>query len=366
MFELIKVVLKQKSCLFRVVLCVSLAMLNISTIYAQSHLPILQYHHVSDKTPFSTSVTPEQFQEHMDYLEESKFVVVDLKDALEKIKQGIPLPEKAVAITFDDSYLDIYQNGFPILREKGYPFTIFINTQPIAWKSKSSLTWDIIKDMQSHHVTFANHSVTHPYMLRLEEQENQKEWLKRVIGEVKTVEALLIKELGSSPKMLAYPYGESNQVIREQIEDLGIIGFGQQSGVVSIDSDFTNLPRFPASGHYAKLSALKTKLASIPMPLANIEHEGDLIGDTPAMMTLTFKKGKYRLKEIACYVSGQEPATLEWLTANKVKIKAKQAFKYGRGRINCTMPSMKNGQFHWFSNVWIRPKAEQRYVQIKN
>jgi len=341
--------------------------MTISTYgYSQNYFPILQYHHVGEKTPFSTSVTPNQLQEHMDYLDEAGFVVVDLAEALKKIKNSIPLPNKAVAITFDDAYLDIYKNGFPILKEKGYPFTIFINTQPISWKSKSFLTWDHMREMQKGKVVFANHTVSHPYMLRLENEEDRRSWIKRILGEINTVEKLLMEELGSTPKMIAYPYGESNQEVRDRVTKLGMVGFGQQSGVVSIDSDFSNLPRFPASGHYAGLSGLKTKLASMPMPLDRIEHKGDLIDDEPAVMTLTFKNGKYRLKELTCYVSGQAPAKLEWIDEFQVKVMAEQAFKYGRGRINCTMPSIKNGQFHWFSNVWIRPKAEQRYIRIKN
>ncbi|TBR44888.1 polysaccharide deacetylase [Marinomonas agarivorans] len=331
--------------------------------HSQNYFPILQYHHVGEKTPFSTSVTPEQLQEHMDYLEKENFHVIDLVDALEKIQKGIALPEKSVAITFDDAYLNIYQNGFPIIKEKGFPFTVFINTQPVEWKSKKFLSWDNMREMQQHKVVFANHTVSHPYMLRLEEGESKEAWQERMQQEIRQVETLLEKELGSSPKMIAYPYGESNVTIREIVSNLGMVGFGQQSGVVSIDSDFTNLPRYPASGHYAKLSGLKTKLASLPMPLEKVENDGDLANDMPVSMFLTFKSGKYRFKDLACYVSGQGKATLEWLDDKKVKVMAKQKFKYGRGRINCTMPSMKNGQFHWFSNVWIRPKASQGYIQ---
>lgn len=344
------------------VFAISAALMS-SHVMAQDYFPILQYHHVSETTPFSTSVTPKQLQEHMDYLESAGFNVIDLTEGLEKIKKGIELPNKSVAITFDDAYLNIYENGFPIIKSKGFPFTVFINTQPIAWKSKKFLTWDHMREMQQHNVVFANHTISHPYMPRLEEGESKSAWRERMLHEVNEVERLLIKELGTSPKMIAYPYGESNTAIRNQIKELGLIGFGQQSGVVSIDSDFTNLPRYPASGHYAKLSALKTKLASLPMPLNKIVNGGDFADENPVMMELTFKEGKYRFRDLACYVSGQKQAKLEWITKKTVKVIAEQKFKYGRGRINCTMPSMKSGQFHWFSNVWIRPKASQRYIQ---
>lgn len=332
-------------------------------VMAQDHLPILQYHHVGDTTPFSTSVTPVQFQEHMDYLDDAGFTVLDLSSALADIRQGKALPDKSVAITFDDAYLNIYQAGFPILKEKGYPFTIFINTQPIRHKNKFFLNWDQMREMQRSGGSFANHTDSHPYMLRLEKQETPEAWQKRMRQELDQVETKLVAELGSSPKMLAYPYGESNAWLRDYLKKIDMIGFGQQSGVVSQYSDFSNLPRFPASGAYAKLSALKTKLASMPMPIHSFENGGDFANEGPVSLHLEFREGNYRLKELTCYVSGQGQAKLDWLSEVKVKVVAEQAFKYGRGRINCTMPSTKSGQYHWFSNVWIRAKAKQGYLK---
>jgi peptidoglycan/xylan/chitin deacetylase (PgdA/CDA1 family) len=333
-----------------------------SELIAQNHLPILQYHHVGETTPFSTSVTPAQFQEHMDYLDDAGFTVLDLSSSLAKIQQGKSLPDKSVAITFDDAYLDIYRSGFPFLKEKGYPFTIFINTEPMRQKNKNFLNWDQMREMQRSGVSFANHTDSHPYMLRLEGTETEAAWQKRMLKEIDQVERKLKTELGGSPNMLAYPYGESNAWLRQYLKQSDMIGFGQQSGVVNIDSDFANLPRFPASGAYAKLSVLKTKLASLPMPLMSYVNGGDFANDQPVSLALEFKAGKYRLKELTCYVSGQGRAKLEWLSATEVKVVAEQAFKYGRGRINCTMPSAKSSQYHWFSNVWIRPKAKQSYL----
>lgn len=329
---------------------------------AQDYLPILQYHHVATDTPATTSVTPTQFTEQMDYLKSAGFKVVDLKDALDKLRNHQALPEKAVAITFDDAYRDIYIGGFPILKERGFPFTVFINTQPILQKNRHFLSWDEIKEMEKSGATFANHTVSHPYMLRKTEGETDAQWLARMSDEVDTVEKELVAHLGHSPKMLAYPYGESDKTIRDMVKEKGIIAFGQESGVVSADSDFEDLPRFPASGRFATLKTLKNKLASMPLPLLNVDSHGDFATDNPVSMTLTFKQGKYRLKDLACYVSGQGKASLKWLSDNQVEVTASQPFDYGRGRINCTMPNYTAKQYYWYSNVWIRPKDGQGYV----
>ncbi|MGO2355983.1 MAG: polysaccharide deacetylase family protein [Marinomonas foliarum] len=346
---------------------VVIAALSASTmLQAQDYLPVLQYHHVSASSPKSTSVTPEQFTEHMDYLKNAGFQVVDLRSALDDLKANKALPEKAVAISFDDAYRNIYQAGFPVLKERNFPFTVFINTEPVERKSRSFLTWEQMKEMEKSGGVFANHTISHPYMLRKEKGETDDAWMSRMTNEVDTVEGLLVKYLGSSPKMLAYPYGESNGQIRSMMKERGIMAFGQQSGVVSADSDFENLPRFPASGAYAKLSTLKTKLNAKPMPLLSEKAGGDYATDQPVSISLTFKEGKYRFKDLACYVSGQGKATLEWLSETEVLASAPKPFGVGRGRINCTMPDNSGQHYYWYSNVWIRSSADQGYVSEKS
>ncbi|TDR05923.1 polysaccharide deacetylase family protein [Marinomonas communis] len=330
--------------------------------HAQEYLPILQYHHVDASTPRSTSVSPEEFKQHMDYLKEAGYQVLDLATALQSIRSDQPLPDKAVAITFDDAYLNIYENGFPILKEHGFPFTVFINTGPIERGHRSFLTWSQMEEMQKSGGVFANHTVSHPYMLRLEEGETVDQWEQRIQQEVSDVESLLSSKLGSTPKMIAYPYGESNEVVRNLIRDQDMVGFGQQSGVVSKDSDFANLPRFPAAGPYAELSSLKVKLRAKPMPLNAIENGGDFANEQPVKMTLTLKEGRYRKYDLNCYVAGQGKASLNWVDDNVVVVEAERAFPVGRGRINCTMPDQSGRHYYWFSNVWIRTASEQRYV----
>ncbi|GAB3486166.1 polysaccharide deacetylase family protein [Marinomonas epiphytica] len=344
--------------------------LGASAVSAQTYLPVLQYHHVGESTPFSTSVTPVQFTEHMDYLKTAGFQVVDLFQALDDLKAGKPLPEKAVAITFDDAYRNIYQAGFPILKERGFPFTVFINTDPVERGNRHFLTWQQMSEMEASGGVFANHTISHPYMLRKEEGETDQAWLARMTKEVDTVESLLVNKLGHSPKMLAYPYGESNKVIRDLLAERGIMAFGQQSGVISADSDFTNLPRFPASGHYAKLSTLKTKLNAKPMPLTTASlrenKAGDFASSEPVSITLTFKQGKYRLNDLNCYVSGQGKASLSWSSDREVTATAEKPFAVGRGRINCTMPDASGRHYYWYSHVWIRTSPSQNYISEKS
>src|SRR6187431_2593600 len=83
---------------------------------------VILYHHVSDTTPKSTSISPTQFEAQMDYLEKNNFSVVPLLELTEKLRKGESLPDKTVAISFDDSYVSVYDSAYPRLKKRGWPF----------------------------------------------------------------------------------------------------------------------------------------------------------------------------------------------------------------------------------------------------
>ena len=105
--------------------------LSVAANGIDSHGVILVYHHVSTNTPPSTSISPEDFRKHLDYLQKNDFSVIPLNQMLETLKAGRQLPDKAVAITFDDGYISIYDTAFPMLKTYGFPFTLFLSTSPI-------------------------------------------------------------------------------------------------------------------------------------------------------------------------------------------------------------------------------------------
>ena len=49
---------------------------------------VLQYHHVSEKTPAVTSISPDQFEQHLRYLKEHDFNVVAIEQAAEWVDAG--------------------------------------------------------------------------------------------------------------------------------------------------------------------------------------------------------------------------------------------------------------------------------------
>jgi peptidoglycan/xylan/chitin deacetylase (PgdA/CDA1 family) len=90
------------------------------------------YHRIGDwrNTPYDPalfSATAEEFDRQIAYLKR-RFAIVPLPEAIEFATGRKRPPQTAVAITFDDGYLDNYQTAFPILRSHGVSATFFVPT----------------------------------------------------------------------------------------------------------------------------------------------------------------------------------------------------------------------------------------------
>ena len=145
---------------------------------------ILLYHNVSDKTPKSTSVNINTFKNHLNYLEENNFTVLPLETILYNLKEGKQIPEKSVAITFDDAYKSILTNAYSLLKEKNYPFTVFVNSQAIQKSYKNFLSWKELKMLKDNGATIANHSHSHLHLVRQKNNETKTQWKKRITKDI--------------------------------------------------------------------------------------------------------------------------------------------------------------------------------------
>ena len=89
---------------------------------------ILLYHRIGElrSDPWSLNVTPHHFVEHLDLLQSYAHPVT-----LEHLYRGISdgdLPDRSVAITFDDGYGDNLYNAKPLLERYDVPATVFMTT----------------------------------------------------------------------------------------------------------------------------------------------------------------------------------------------------------------------------------------------
>lgn len=326
---------------------------------------ILQYHHVSTETPASTSTTPERFAMHLDYLAEAGFSVVPLQELADSLANGKTLPDKTAAISFDDGYISIYETAWPLLKEKGWPFTVFINSEPHDQRKPLFMSWAQLRELHRSGATIANHTVSHPYLLQRRDGHDDEQWKAWVRNEITAAQLRIETEIGEAPMLFAYPFGEFNNAILDVVGALGYTGFGQQSGPLSPFDDLRVLPRFPFGGPYGDAQDFATKVNSLPMPFAagdspvrweaeNGDRLHDLVMDGPSVrpvLLMRLEEG-FDASRLNCFASGQGrvPVTVgkPW-----VRVQAEKPFTAGRSRYNCTASSGQRGRFFWFSQLWI-------------
>src|SRR5256884_1473073 len=99
--------------------------------WRRRHLLILGYHGMSldDEHQWDPSLymTPDCFRRRMQLLKDSNCTVLPLAEAIRSLYRQ-DLPEKCVALTFDDGTYDFYKAAHPILREFDFPATVYLTT----------------------------------------------------------------------------------------------------------------------------------------------------------------------------------------------------------------------------------------------
>ena len=316
---------------------------------------ILQYHNVSTETPDITSIAPKHFEKHLDWLEENKFEILPLQNMLSTLKEKKPFEHTHnVAITFDDAHISVCETAWPILQKRNLPFTIFVNTEAIEKNYQSQCTWKQLKEiLQSGLLTIGNHGHSHQHMVRNPHQDFEL-WLKQSKNEILTTQNLIEKHLGLTTDLFAYPYGEYNEELRELINNLGYIGFGQHSGAVGYDSDFLALPRFPASGRFANLETLSVKLNSLAFPGELIPESKNPIvqnhtNNPPSLKLIPNKK----IGKVNCYDSSTGKPIPQTQEGNALFVQHHERLTEGRHRYNCTSASKEALRFYWISYQWL-------------
>ncbi|QSX29979.1 polysaccharide deacetylase family protein [Shewanella cyperi] len=344
--------------------CFAAVLLLLLSIPARAAV-ILQYHHVADNTPAATSVSVAQFAEHMAYLAANDFKVVPLSRLVEAIREGTVLSPKTVAITFDDGYQNIADNADPILKQYGFPYTLFVAIEPMDKGFGGMMSRETLKRLAASGVDLANHSYGHEHLIRRLPGEDAAAWLARMETNILNTEAEIEKISGKSLKLFAYPYGEYNADLQLWLEKQGFVAFGQQSGAAGKYSALTALPRFPVGGRYADLGELKTKLSSLNMPVLK-QNRSDpqlAVDERRPLLELTLDTQDFNPLQMMCYVSGQGPQKPEWLDGQRMRIQAARDLPPGRSRYNCTAPSRSHSGYYWFSQAWVRPMDNGEWPQ---
>lgn len=345
----------------------SFIFLSTSLLFAADHAVVLLYHHVSADTPAATSVTPEMFHRHLDYLAAEDFHVLPLGEVLKTLAEGGRVPEKTVSITFDDAYRSILDQAMPLLIEKKWPFTVFVNTLAIDRGYRNYLGWDELRQLLGAGAEIGNHSDGHDHLVRRLPGESQQQWRKRVAEDILFAQQRLKNELAADVFLFAYPYGEHTPELKEIVGSLGFFGIAQQSGAVGYGFDQLAVPRFPMATNYADMNRFAMAVNSRPLPVTDISS-GPVVQVAGKNSRYTFAfillPGRYQTTGLSCYDSSGERLILKSAQGAGAKHVSVQLPDWGAGRrkINCTAPSsVEQGVYYWYSHLWLVKQADGQW-----
>lgn len=319
-----------------------------TALSARADLVVLQYHHVSDATPPATSTSVSLFEGQLDMISELELPVVDLLEGTRETLTSVEEESNRIAITFDDAYDSVYNTAAPLLAEKTYPYTIFVNTEAIG--RNGYMTWEQIRELAGRPgVAIANHSADHGHLAR-KPDETKSNWQSRITSSLDSAQETLDRQLEAPAPMFAYPYGEFDEALEREIAARGWYGFGQQSGAIGPKSADTRLPRFPMANAYGQLGNLETKLRSQAFPIETGKLPDGVISENPPTLRFPLVE-PIDASRLACFASGQGRIDFEVIDG-VVNVQAPESFNRRRFRYNCTHPS-EIGSFYWLSQQWL-------------
>jgi peptidoglycan/xylan/chitin deacetylase (PgdA/CDA1 family) len=155
----------------------------------QRTLRVLMYHKINDEPENSVTVPISLFDEQMAQLGDLGYSPVSLDDVFAYYVDGVPLPPRAVLITFDDGYRDNLENAVPVLQRHGYPAVLFV---PIGYLDGSrplphddhlasrgilnrTLRWEDLAALEAAGVRVGSHGIGHRPLADLEVDEAARE-----------------------------------------------------------------------------------------------------------------------------------------------------------------------------------------------
>ncbi len=297
---------------FAWVLTAVLPLLFASSVLAEDLVArVLLYHRVADARYPSTSVSREAFRAQLEWLGDKGFSVVSTADLEGALLKGKRLPEKSVVIHFDDGYRSVFEEAFPVLRELGVPFTVFLPVEAIDKEYPDFVTWEMVAEMARHGGTFGVHGVRH---LRLEPGE-VGQGTSRSEEEFRGGAARL-RTRGFEPRWLAYPYGEYTERTMQEAQREGFtLAFSQDPGSVGVRSPRFRLPRFAVVGSVGDMATFRERMAYRPLTLEAQEPPfGFLDTTSPAVFRARVADpGRYEAGSASVFVSelGKLPARFD-------------------------------------------------------
>ena len=297
------------------------------------------YHRFNENKYSSTNIRMNVFKDQMKIINNSNYTFSNPKQFEEDF--STPKTNKEILITIDDAFQSFYLEAWPYLKKNKIPFILFVSTEPVG--KKGYMTWDQIKEVEAEEFTvIGHHSHSHGYLIDVDND--------LFISDIEKANKIFLNNLGYIPNLFSYPFGEYSKFMRDYISQHFDYAFGQHSGVIDLNKDKFELPRFPMNENYGDLKRFSSIINSFPLEYEQLlPLEKTLSAENnPPKFKVKFFSEQNNINNINCYSNELD----QWeksdtiLENNILTIKFRGPFVPRRGRINCSLN--ENGKWRWF------------------
>ena len=312
---------------------------NIKYYSGDEGILSLMYHRFNESKYPSTNIQMEVFKNQIEMIQNAGYNFYDVNKLKKKFNK--PKKNKVFLITIDDAFQSFYLEAWPYLKKNKIPFILFVSTEPVG--KKEYMNWDQIIEVEKEEFAFiGHHSHTHGYLI----DETNDHFVK----DIKKANKIFLNKLGYIPDLFSYPFGEYSKFMKDYISQNFKFAFGQHSGVIDINKNRFELPRFPINENYGDLKRFEFIINSFPLEYAQLlPLEKKLTNkNNPPEFIVKFFKDQKNIENINCYSNEDN----KWEKSNTsisnkiLTIKFRAPFKPRRGRINCSLND--NGKWRWF------------------
>ena len=311
---------------------------NIKSYSNDKGILSVMYHRFDENKYPSTNIQMDIFKQQIQIIKNLNYKFYDPKN-LEK-NFHIVKTEKKILITIDDAFSSFYEIAWPYLKREKIPFILFVSTESIG--KKGYMTWGQVKELERQPTAYiGNHSHTHTYLVDLKNDT--------FINDINTANKIFIEKIGYNPIFFSYPFGEYSKFIKDYITKSFKFSFGQHSGVIDVNKDPYELPRFPINEKYGDLKRFEFLINLQPLQYQTLYPDDKyLTKNNPPKFSVEFFTEQKNLDNINCFSNEGnvwEKSNIT-LNKNKLNINFRDKFLFRRGRINCSLND--GGIWRWF------------------
>ena len=304
----------------------------------------IMYHRFDEHEYPSTNIQMDVFIKHIQLIKDSNYEFIHPKDFQENFNK--PKNKKKILLTVDDAFKSFYEVAWPYLKKNKIPFILFVSTEPVG--NKGYMSWDQIKDVEKENfAVIGHHSHSHEYLIDKTNDE--------FVEDIEAANKNFNKNLGYTPNLFSYPFGEYSEYMRKYIAKNFDYAFGQHSGVIDVNKEKFQLPRFPINENYGEFKRFKSIIKTYPLEYKKLLPLNKKLDNSnnPPVFSVEFFNEQKNIEKINCYSNEGdkwENSNLSFIN-NTLYIKFREAFLPRRGRVNCSLND--NGKWRWFGTQFI-------------